>query len=209
VTALATFFGDGELGVPGALLLAGLLGLAFGFWLERAGFGSSRKLTAVFYFRDMAVVQVMFTAIVTAVLGLRALVVLGLADPSAIHHMETFLWPQALGGLVFGVGFVTGGWCPGTALVGLAAGKADAGVFLLGAIAGSLAFAAAWPALEGFMASGAMGVATLPTLPQTLGITPGATALLLVLVAIGMFVGGARLRARFAPEAAGAAGGVS
>ena len=206
MSTLATFFGDGSLGAPGALLLAGLLGLGFGFWLERAGFGSSRKLTAVFYFRDMAVIQVMFTAIVTAVLGLRALVVLGLADPAAIHHMETFLWPQAVGGLVFGVGFVTGGWCPGTALVGLASGKVDAGVFLLGAVAGSLAFAAAWPALEGFMSSGALGVATLP---ETLGVPPGVTALLLVLVAIGMFVGGAKLKARFAPVAAGPAGGAS
>jgi hypothetical protein len=203
VSTLATFFGDGALGSPAAHLLAGLLGIAFGFWLERAGFGSSRRLTGVFYFRDMAVIQVMFTAIVTAVLGLRTLVVLGMADVSAIHRMETFLWPQAVGGLVFGVGFVVGGWCPGTALVGLASGKVDAAVFLLGSIVGSLGFAAAWPALEGFMGSGAMGVATLP---ETLGIPPGVTALLLVLVALGMFAGARALQARFGHPATAATG---
>ena len=37
------------------------LGLCFGFFLERAGFGSSRKLAAQFYLYDMAVLKVMFT----------------------------------------------------------------------------------------------------------------------------------------------------
>ena len=50
--------------------IALLLGLGFGFALERAGFGSARKLTAVFYLWDMAVVKVMFTAIVTTMAGL-------------------------------------------------------------------------------------------------------------------------------------------
>ena len=55
-----------------------------------------------------------------------------------------------MGGLIFGVGFVMGGWCPGTALVGLASGKGDALVFLGGAALGSLAYAVAWPSLADF-----------------------------------------------------------
>ena len=43
-----------------AFLASLLIGIAFGFFLERAGFGSSRKLTGVFYFKDMAVIKVMF-----------------------------------------------------------------------------------------------------------------------------------------------------
>jgi hypothetical protein len=54
-----------EFSTTASLALALVLGLGFGFCLERAGFGSARKLTAVFYLWDMAVVKVMFTAIVT------------------------------------------------------------------------------------------------------------------------------------------------
>ena len=52
------------------LAIAVLLGFGFGFCLERAGFGSARKLTAVFYLHDKSVVKVMFTAIVTTMVGL-------------------------------------------------------------------------------------------------------------------------------------------
>lgn len=182
---LATFFAEDRLGTPAAFVLAGVLGLSFGFWLERAGFSSSRRLTGVFYGRDFAVIQVMFSAIVTALLGLRALVVLGLVDLDAVHRMETVLAPQVVGGLIFGVGFVTGGWCPGTALVGLASGKADALVFLAGAALGSLGFAAAWPALADFSVAGACGVCTLP---ERFGLSPGVTTLLVVGVALAAFV---------------------
>lgn len=183
--ALATFFSEGRLGTPAAFLVAGLLGVAFGFWLERAGFSSSRRLTGVFYGRDFAVIQVMFSAIVTALVGLRLLVVAGLVAEADVYHMETVLAPQVVGGLVFGVGFVMGGWCPGTALVGLASGKGDALVFLGGAALGSVGYALAWPRLAAFSTLGACGVCTLP---QRFGLTPGMTTLLVVAVALLAFV---------------------
>lgn len=50
-----------------------MIGIAFGFFLERAGFGSARKLVSQFYLDDMAVFKTMFTAIVTAMLGVAVL----------------------------------------------------------------------------------------------------------------------------------------
>ncbi len=199
---LATFFSDGRLETTAAFVLAGVIGVAFGFWLERAGFGSSRRLAGVFYGRDFAVIQTMFSAIVTALVGLRVLVVLGAVDEAAIHHMETFLGPQVVGGLIFGVGFVMGGWCPGTALVGLVSGKGDALVFLLGGALGSIAYAAAWPSLTGFSAVGACGVCTLP---ERFGLTPGVTTLAVVGVALAAFVVVELLGARRARIDAGTA----
>ena len=198
----ATFFSDGRLETTAAFVLAGVIGVAFGFWLERAGFGSSRRLAGVFYGRDFAVIQTMFSAIVTALVGLRVLVVLGAVEEASIHHMETFLAPQVVGGLIFGVGFVMGGWCPGTALVGLVSGKGDALVFLLGGALGSLAYAAAWPSLSGFASAGACGVCTLP---ERFGLTPGVTALLVVGVALAAFAVVEVLGARRARAEAGAA----
>jgi hypothetical protein len=47
---IETFFGQHALDTPQAFLAALLIGAAFGFALERAGFGSSRRLAGVFYF---------------------------------------------------------------------------------------------------------------------------------------------------------------
>ena len=74
----APFYKLGAFGDEASLVVAFLVGIGFGFCLERAGFGSARKLTAVFYFHDMAVVKVMFSAIVTAMAGLFVLSAAGL-----------------------------------------------------------------------------------------------------------------------------------
>ena len=62
------------------LVVAVLIGIAFGFVLERAGFGRADKLAAQFYLRDMRVFKVMFSAIVTAMLGLTIASGLGLTN---------------------------------------------------------------------------------------------------------------------------------
>ena len=51
---------------PWTYVVFGLIGFAFGFTLEMSGFGNSRKLAAQFYFTDLTVLKVMFTAIVTS-----------------------------------------------------------------------------------------------------------------------------------------------
>ncbi|MEO8384491.1 MAG: YeeE/YedE thiosulfate transporter family protein, partial [Betaproteobacteria bacterium] len=135
-----TLYGLDTLGTPQAFLLALLVGVGFGFALERAGFSSSRRLAGVFYFTDMAVVKVMFSALITAVLGLSYMVGFGWIQFDQIYLMPTIYGAQIVGGLLFGVGFVMGAWCPGTAAVGLAAGRIDALVFLLGVVGGSILF---------------------------------------------------------------------
>lgn len=186
---MSTFYAEGLLGGRAALAWAAVIGLAFGFWLERGGFGSSRKLTGLFYFRDFAVFQVMFTALITALVGLEFLRAAGLVDLEAVHRPETFLGAQAVGGLVFGAGFAIGGWCPGTAFVGLASGKADALAFLAGAGLGSLGFAAFFADLQPLAESGACGIATLPA---SLGLPEFLVVLLVLAMAFGGFVAIAR-----------------
>jgi uncharacterized membrane protein YedE/YeeE len=177
-------YDQGLLDAPIGLAAALLIGLLFGFWLERSGFGSSRKLTAIFYLTDFAVLKVMFSAMATAALGLQGLGALGLVDLSRLFVPDTILWAQAVGGVVFGVGFVVGGWCPGTAAVGVGSGRLDALVFLLGAGAGSLLFAAAAPALAGLRGAGDLGVCSMPEL---VGLTPVGGALALAAVALVAF----------------------
>ena len=123
-----------------AFAIALIIGLFFGFSLERAGFGSSRKLAGIFYFKDMTVLKVMFTALLTAMLGLSYCLAFGIVNAGDIFAMPTIYAAQIIGGLLFGIGFVIGAWCPGTAAVGMASGKIDAFVFLLGAVGGSVLF---------------------------------------------------------------------
>lgn len=163
-----------------------LAGFAFGFVLERAGFGSSRKLAAQFYLRDMTVLKVMFTAIVTAMLGLVVLRAVGWLDFEAVYVNPTNLGPQVVGGLIFGAGFVVGGYCPGTCIVAAATGKVDALVFLGGAMFGILGYSAAYPAIQGFATSGG-GQRRL--VYDWLQLPYGVVAILVTLMALGMFAG--------------------
>lgn len=169
-----------------AYTFAILSGFGFGFVLERAGFGSSRKLAAQFYLRDMRVLKVMFSAIVTAMLGLVVLRAVGLVDMEAIYVNPTFLGPQVVGGLIFGVGFAVGGYCPGTAIVAGVTGKVDAMVFLGGVSAGILGYAGVYGRIERFATSG--GGKRL-FLMDWLHLSYGTVAILVTFLALGMFAG--------------------
>jgi hypothetical protein len=92
------------------LPIALLIGIGFGFFLERAGFGSARKLVAQFYLTDLSVFKVMFTAIVTAMVGMTVLSSVGFLDMTLIPLIGTYLVPMVIGGLVLGAGFVIGGY---------------------------------------------------------------------------------------------------
>jgi thiosulfate/3-mercaptopyruvate sulfurtransferase len=169
-----------------AFLAALFIGIAFGFFLERAGFGSSRKLTGVFYFRDMAVIKVMFTAVITAALGLTCCVVLGIVSIEGVYLMPTIYGAYIAGGLIFGVGFVMGGWCPGTAAAGVASGKIDALIFLAGAIIGSALFNEIFGLIKPLYESGQSGVIFIY---DTFGISKATFNVILSIAAVVMFWG--------------------
>lgn len=167
-----------------SLQLAGLIGFLFGFVLERAGFGNARKLTAIFYLRDFAVLKVMFTAIVVCLLGLLYFSVFGWIDLSRVHLLPTYIWPQIVGGLILGIGFVMGGYCPTTSVVATVSGKLDGLVFIGGMILGSAIFGELYPLLKGFYESGSMGAVRLS---DVLNIHSGMVAFFVCLMAVGSY----------------------
>jgi hypothetical protein len=184
-----------EFSTAASLGIAVVLGIGFGFALERAGFGTARKLTAVFYMYDMAVVKVMFTAIVTAMIGLFAFSALGLLDLSALYLEPTSLAAQALGGLVFGVGFIVGGYCPGTSIAAMATGRKDGISFALGMLAGAYAYAELTPGIEAWIEANTQGDLTLPSVT---GVPMGWFVLAFVAVLLFAAWGMRRLEKRFA-----------
>jgi hypothetical protein len=164
------------------------LGILFGFVLERAGFGNAKKLAAQFYLRDMSVLKVMFTGIITAMLLIHWTVGFGFLDWQRLWVNPTYLGSGILGGLLFGVGFVVGGYCPGTALVSMATLKLDGLFFVVGVLGGIGIFGFTIPALDDFWNhSGNYGTLTLF---DWLGVSPPVAVALAVLMALAMFAGG-------------------
>jgi rhodanese-related sulfurtransferase/uncharacterized membrane protein YedE/YeeE len=180
-----------------SLVVAVVIGMAFGFFLERGGLGNSRKLAAQFYLTDLTVFKVMFTAILTAGVGLYLLAWLGIVDLAYVYLNPTYLIPQLLAGLLFGVGFITAGLCPGTAVVSVATGKLDGLMTLVGILIGIAVFAELFPLLEPFYYSTSLGQVSLS---QLLPLSPGGILLLVVLVALAGFVGAEALENRWSLE---------
>jgi uncharacterized membrane protein YedE/YeeE len=167
-----------------ALAAALAIGAAFGWALERAGLGSARKLAAQFYLTDLTVFRVMFSAIVTAMLGVFWLSRLGLLDVTRVYVPATYLAPQAVGGLVFGAGMVMGGLCPGTSCVAAATGRRDGLAVIAGMLIGVLLFDEAFPLVRGFYESTPRGTFTLPEL---LHLPYGVLVFAIVALALGGF----------------------
>ena len=169
------------------------IGVAFGWCLERAGLGSARKLVGQFYLTDLTVFKVMFSAIVTAMLGAFWLGRLGVLDLGRVYVPETFLAPQLVGGLVFGGGFALAGLCPGTSCVAAVTGRLDGLAVVGGVFAGVLGAGASVPAFRHFFDSTARGVYTIP---DALGMSYGLVAFTLAAIALAGFAIAERIERR-------------
>jgi uncharacterized membrane protein YedE/YeeE len=189
----APFYEFGLLGENAGLLVALVIGIAFGFFLERGGLGNARKLAGQFYLTDLVVLKVLLSAIVTAMLGLFWLSKLGLLDLSRVYLLPTYVAPHLIGGVVFGVGFVMGGLCPGTSCVAASSGRIDGLVLLGGMLFGILLFNEAFPLLQGLYYSTALGQVTVA---QLLGLPHGVLVFAVVVAALGSFVVAERIEAR-------------
>ena len=166
------------------LIVALIIGIGFGFILEQAGFSTSKKLVGLFYGYDFTVLRVFFTAGVTAMLGVVALDHFGFLDTNLIYINPTFIWPAVVGGLIMGLGFVIGGFCPGTSICAAAIGKIDGMIFVIGSFIGVFIFAEGYPLFEGFYKSGFWGY---PRIFDTLHMSQSLFAFLLTFVAVAVF----------------------
>jgi len=89
-------------------LLAGVLGIFFGFSLNKAGLTKYHKIINVFRFTDLAVLKFMMTALVVSMSGLYILRGLGLITFPNIP--ATYIVGNLVGGLIFGIGMALAGY---------------------------------------------------------------------------------------------------
>ena len=167
-----------------------LIGIGFGVALEMAGFGISTKLTGQFYLKDQTVFKVMFSGVVVAMVLTFGASSLGVLDFNRVWVPPTYLWPTIVGGFMIGVGFLIGGFCPGTSLVGAASGKIDAWFYLAGIMTGIVIFGESFSFVAQFHEAGAMGRFTIP---DWLGVPTGVAVFIVTIVAILLIWGAEHL----------------
>jgi uncharacterized membrane protein YedE/YeeE len=133
----------------------------------------------------------MFNAIVVCMVLIFWSTALGWLDYDQVWVNPTYLWPGLLGGLIMGLGFIIGGYCPGTSLVSMVTLKLDGMFFVLGVVIGVFLFGESVALFNAFWHSGDLGRFTLA---EWLDLPIGVVVLLLVCMALGMFWAGEKIR---------------
>lgn len=165
-------------------VIAILIGMAFGFILESSGFSSSRKLAGVFYGYDFAVLKVFLTACIVALIGLYYMDYLNWIDMTQLYVQPTYLWGAIIGGIIMGVGFLAGGFCPGTSICAVAIGKIDGMVYTAGLFIGILIFSEMFSFLEPLFEKSNLGNITMD---ETFNISPYWIILIFTIIALLAF----------------------
>ncbi len=120
------------------ILLYGLLvGIAFGYTLQRVGALDYDEILKSLRLLDLKIVKFMFFSIAVGAAGIFFFNTLGIGT---VENLP--LYPGVLvGGLIFGVGFALSGYCPGTVVGAMAEGKKDAIYVFFGGFCGTFAYA--------------------------------------------------------------------
>ncbi len=165
-------------------VIALLIGGMFGFILESSGFSSSRNIAAVFYGYNFVVLRVFFTAMIVAMVGFLYFSYMGWIDMSLVFVLPTYLNSMIFGGTLMGLGFVIGGFCPGTSYTAAAIGKIDGIVFAGGVAFGIFLFSEFFPYFQNFYTENDWGNITIG---EVFGVSNQVVAFVFVLVAIAAF----------------------
>jgi hypothetical protein len=181
---VAPLYPLGFISDPSVIAIALVLGFCFGYLVESVGFANARNFTAAFYGPDRKTFEVLFTAILTAMILTYLAFYLGLLDISLVPAVTLNLGAQIPGGLLLGAGLVIGGYCPGTDIVAAMTRKYDAWVFLLGSLAGILLYAEVFPYMSDFVRSWNFGKITLGDL---FGVSYGVAGLIAIVFTIVFF----------------------
>lgn len=164
------------------LIYGFIIGVIFGFLLQRARVVRYDKQVGALLLKDMTIVKFMFSTILVAMVGVHLLVDLDLAKLSL---KATSLGGNVIGGLMFGVGWGILGYCPGTQMGALGEGRWDALWGILGMLVGAALFAEAYPMLQASVLKwGDFGKITIPEL---LGINHWPVIAVMVILGVLLF----------------------
>ena len=146
-----------------AQVVLGLItGIVFGFLLQKGQVTEYEVIMGQLLLTDFTVVKVMLSAVLVGMIGVYAM---RAAKVCRLHCRMGSVGATVIGGLIFGAGFATLGYCPGTAAAAVGAGAMDALVGMIGMVAGAGLFAHLYPRLDrSILKKGAFPAETIPEL---------------------------------------------
>jgi len=148
-----------------SIILAVVIGAAFGAVLDRIGATNPNWIGKMLTLTNLHLMKTILLAIGTASILMFGGQMLGLVD---VGHMgvKTAYAGVFIGGLMLGAGWAAAGYCPGTGVCAAASGRKDALFFIAGGLLGAAAYMVTYPAWD---AAGLLDGSKL-----TLGSVPGA-----------------------------------
>lgn len=150
------------------ILLAIVIGGAFGFVLDRIGATNPNYIIGMLRLGNLHLMKTILLAIGVSSLLMFAGLLAGVVDPGHLSVKSAY-FGVFLGGLLLGLGFAAAGYCPGTGLAAAATGRKDALAFVLGGLFGAAAYMAsfAWVETTGVLDSILGGKTTLGAVAGT------------------------------------------
>lgn len=121
------------------ILLAIVIGAAFGFTLDRIGATNPGYIIRMLNLSDLHLMKTILLGIGVASVLTFAGLMMGLVEPGHLSVKSAYVG-VFVGGALLGLGFAVAGYCPGTGLTAAATGRIDAVVFVLGGLIGAAAY---------------------------------------------------------------------
>ncbi len=129
------------------IVLAIVLGLLFGFILQKIGAANPQKIIDMLRLKDFHLMKAILFGIGLSSLLLFVLINIGVIDSSHLSVKASYTG-VIIGGAILGLGWAIAGFCPGTGVVAAGAGRKDALVFILGGLLGAFVFTLLYASLK-------------------------------------------------------------
>lgn len=134
--------------MPTTLLIAVLVGLLFGFALDRIGATNANILLRMLSLKDLHLAKTILLGIGLASALMFAGQLIGLVDVGHMSVKSTYVG-VLIDGAIFGLGWAFTGYCPGTAVAALGTLRKDALAFVAGGLVGAVLYALSYPWWKG------------------------------------------------------------
>jgi len=151
-----------------SLLLAIVLGAAFGVALDRVGATNPGYIIRMLNLTDLHLMKTILLAIGFSSVLMFVGLLSGIIDAGHLSVKDSYIG-VFVGGILLGAGFAISGFCPGTGLTAAATGRKDAVFFVLGGLIGAALYMGsyAWVHSTGLLDKIVGGKATLGVIAGT------------------------------------------